>query len=96
MNQRSLARISALFTVLFLVLAARFAWLQLVQAPQISANRSNPRRSFIARGRGRILAADGSVLAATEGTRRVYPMGRALAQIVGYASRRYGTSGLER
>ena len=96
MNQRSLARISALFTVFFLVLAARFAWLQLVQAPQISANRSNPRRSFIALGRGRILAADGSILAATEGTRRVYPMGRALAQVVGYASRRYGTSGLER
>ncbi len=96
MNQRSLARISALFTVLFLVLAARFAWLQLVVAPQISANRSNPRRSFIARDRGRILAADGSVLAATDGTRRVYPMGSALAQVVGYASRRYGTAGLER
>ena len=96
MNQRSLGRISALFTVLFLALVARFAWLQLVDAPRISANRSNPRRSLIAVGRGRILAADGSVLAATDGTRRIYPMGSALAQVVGYASRRYGTAGLER
>jgi len=95
-NQRSLGRISALFTVLFLALIARFAWLQLVAAPSIAANRSNPRRTLIALGRGRILAADGRVLAATDGTRRVYPMGAALAQVVGYASRRYGTAGLER
>ena len=96
MNQRSLGRIATLFTILFALLAARFAWLQLVAAPQIAAYRSNPRRSMLAVGRGRILAADGSVLAETRGAHRYYPLGSALAQVVGYASRRYGTAGLER
>ncbi|MDB5040165.1 MAG: putative Peptidoglycan glycosyltransferase [Candidatus Eremiobacteraeota bacterium] len=46
-------------------------------------------------GRGSILASDGTPLAFTRGTRRIYPQGALLAQVVGYASGRYGTSGLE-
>jgi peptidoglycan glycosyltransferase len=46
-------------------------------------------------GRGSILASDGTPLAFTRGTRRVYPQGPLLAQVVGYASGRYGTTGLE-
>jgi peptidoglycan glycosyltransferase len=44
--------------------------------------------------RGQILDRTGAVLATTEGGRRVYPYPD-LGQIVGYASRLYGNSGLE-
>jgi peptidoglycan glycosyltransferase len=46
-------------------------------------------------GRGRILATDGTVLAQTVDGKRVYPLGAELAAPVGYASARYGTSGIE-
>ena len=46
-------------------------------------------------GRGSILASDGTPLAVTRGAKRAYPQGALVAQAVGYASSRYGTSGLE-
>src|SRR5581483_496865 len=45
--------------------------------------------------RGSIVASDGSPLAVSHGATRSYPYGALLAQAVGYASPRYGTSGLE-
>ena len=41
------------------------------------------------------MARDGTPLAITRGGKRVYPFGATLAHAVGYASSRYGTSGLE-
>ena len=45
--------------------------------------------------RGQILASDGTPLTANRGVRRLYPYGSAYAQVTGYASTRYGTTGLE-
>jgi peptidoglycan glycosyltransferase len=73
----------------------RQLWIAVVDAPALDANAHNPRRSLIAQGRGSILAADGTPLALSRGGRRIYPQGTLLAQTVGYASTRYGTSGLE-
>jgi peptidoglycan glycosyltransferase len=47
-----------------------------------------------AAGRGRILDRAGQVLAETQGGRRVYP-GPNFGQVVGFASRLYGTAGVE-
>ncbi len=95
MTNRAIARLSALFVVLFLVLALRQAYVQIVAAPAIAARASNPRHGLLDARRGKILATDGTVLAATIGGKRVYPLGAALAHTVGYATARYGTSGLE-
>ena len=95
MNGRIVSRLSALFAVLFAVLALRQIYVQVINGPSIAANPYNPRHALLASHRGRILASDGTVLAETAGEKRVYPLGASLAQTVGYVSERYGTSGLE-
>lgn len=55
----------------------------------------NPRSHADPAHLGAILARDGTVLAQSTGGVRAYPFGPALAQTVGYASSRYGASGLE-
>lgn len=47
-----------------------------------------------AAGRGKILDRNGTVLALTEGGRRVYP-GPSFGQVIGFQSRLYGTTGVE-
>jgi peptidoglycan glycosyltransferase len=91
----TVARLRALFAILFAILIVRQAYVQLIAGPAIAANPYNPRDALAASHRGRVLASDGSVLAQTLGDKRVYPLGDALAQTVGYVSERYGTSGLE-
>lgn len=95
MTNRAIARLSALFVVLFLALALRQAYVQIVAAPSLAARASNPRHGLLDARRGRILATDGTVLAVTTGGKRRYPFGPSLAHTVGYATARYGTSGLE-
>ncbi len=95
MTNRAIGRLGALFVLLFVILALRAAWVMLVEGPQIAAKPYNPRHALLDARRGRILATDGTVLAQTQGNRRVYPFGNALAQTVGYVSARYGTSGIE-
>ncbi len=95
MTDRAIARLGALFVALFVLLGVRQVWLQAVRGPVIAANPHNPRHTAIAVGRGSILASDGTPLAVSRGAVRVYPQGAFLAQAVGYASARYGTSGLE-
>ncbi len=67
----------------------------LVQAPRLDADSRNPRRADVAAGRGDIVAGDGTPLAITRAGRRVYPLGTLTAHVIGYASARYGTAGLE-
>jgi peptidoglycan glycosyltransferase len=67
----------------------------LLEGPALLAKPSNPRHTALALGRGSILASDGTPLAVTRGTTRIYPQGSLVAQVVGYASARYGTTGLE-
>jgi penicillin-binding protein A len=94
-TNRAIGRLWALFVVLFVVLVLRTAWVMLIEGPQIAAKPYNPRHALLDARRGRILATDGTVLAQTSGTTRLYPFGNALAQTVGYVSARYGTSGIE-
>lgn len=95
MSNRAIAQVGALFVVLFAILIARQLYVQVIAGPAIAARPSNPRHALLGEDRGRILAADGTVLAQTIHGKRIYPMGAALAQTVGYVSQRYGTSGLE-
>ena len=95
MTDRAIARLGAIFVVLFVLLAVRQFWIQVVIGPKLAANQYNPRHTQIAVGRGSILATDGTPLAVTRGAKRVYPQGSLVAQAVGYASARYGTAGLE-
>jgi peptidoglycan glycosyltransferase len=67
----------------------------LVDAPRLDADARNPRRADIAAGRGAIVASDGTPLAITRDGRRIYPLGSITAHVIGYASPRYGTAGLE-
>jgi peptidoglycan glycosyltransferase len=94
-TNRAIGRLGGLFVVLFVLLAARAAWVMLIAGPSIAAKPYNPRHALLDSRRGNILATDGSVLAKTVGSQRVYPLGPALAQTVGYVSARYGTSGIE-
>ncbi|HVS46403.1 MAG TPA: penicillin-binding transpeptidase domain-containing protein [Verrucomicrobiae bacterium] len=95
MIDRAMARVAALFVLAFLALAARQAYVQIVQAPSLSARADDPRHALTDAQRGRILATDGTVLAQTRNGKRIYPYGASLAHTLGYVSARYGTSGLE-
>ncbi len=95
MTNRAIAGLATLFVALFLILAARAAYVMVIQGPSIAAMPYNPRHALLDQRRGRILATDGTVLAESVGSKRVYPLGESLAQTLGYLSARYGTSGIE-
>jgi len=92
---RAIGRLRILFLVLFALLALRQLQIALVEAPRLDADARNPRRADIAAGRGTIVASDGTPLAITRDGKRVYPLGTITAHVIGYASTRYGTAGLE-
>jgi penicillin-binding protein A len=94
-TNRAIRDLSTFFVLLFAILAVRQAYVQIVAAPQIAARSTNPRHALLDVGRGRILATDGTVLAETVGGKRVYPLGEEFAHAVGYASARYGATGIE-
>jgi peptidoglycan glycosyltransferase len=94
-TNRAIRGLSTFFALLFVVLAGRQAYIQIIAAPSIAARPNNPRHALLDVNRGRIFATDGTLLANTVGNRREYPLGPALAQTVGYVSARYGTSGIE-
>jgi peptidoglycan glycosyltransferase len=96
MTNRAIRDLSRFFVLLFVMLAVRQIYVQLIAAPRIAERPRNPRHALLDAGRGRILATDGTVIAQTQGGRRLYPLGAELAQTVGYESVRYGTSGIER
>ena len=95
MSGAAIVKLGRLFLALFVILAIRQAYVQIVMRPQIAAKPYNPRHALTAANRGRILASDGTVLAETVKGKRRYPQADSLAQTVGYVSDRYGTSGLE-
>lgn len=78
-----------------MLLALRQLQIAVVDGPRLAADPRNPRKADIVRGRGTIFARDGTVLATTRDGRRIYPLGAAAAHVVGYASTRFGTAGLE-
>jgi penicillin-binding protein A len=95
LSNRAIAQLAALFTLLFAILAIAQLRLQVFEGPKLGSSALNPRRATAAEGRGEILASDGTVLAESKGSRRLYPEGALLAQAVGYVSPRYGVAGLE-
>jgi peptidoglycan glycosyltransferase len=81
--------------VCFALLALRQVQIALVDGPKLAGDTRNPRKTDIVSGRGSIVARDGTPLALSREGKRVYPLGSVTAHIVGYASPRYGTAGLE-
>jgi len=75
MTNRAIRDLSRFFVLLFVVLAIRQIYIQLVAAPRIAERPGNPRHALLDAGRGRILATDGTVIAQTLGGRRLYPLG---------------------
>ncbi len=92
---RAISRLVRVFVIAYVVLFARQLYVQVIAGPRLSENAHNPRLALLAPYRGSIVARDGTVLAASTTHGRVYPLGHALAQALGYASSRYGTTGLE-
>jgi penicillin-binding protein A len=100
---RPIIRLYGLVVLLFALLVAFTSRWTIFEAASLRQNALN-RRSLLQQERvqrGRILAADGTVLARSvrgrEGTyRRTYPTGSQFAQTIGYSYTDLGQSGLER
>jgi peptidoglycan glycosyltransferase len=94
-TNRAISRLVIIFVLGYGLLFARQFYVQVVAGPGLAQNVHNPRLTALAPYRGPILARDGSVLARSTPRGRAYPLGPAAAHVVGYASARFGTSGLE-
>jgi peptidoglycan glycosyltransferase len=99
---RSIAQVGIALTVAFAILAGGAGFWQVFQSEELSEAPDNPAVIAAARNviRGEIVDRDGTVLAMnrTDDHGEPYRLyaDRAVAPVVGYASRRYGTAGLER
>jgi penicillin-binding protein A len=99
---RSIASVGVALTVSFAILAVGAGYWQVVQSEELSTAPDNPAVVAAARNvvRGEIIDRDGAVLAMNKVDKNGEPyrlyLDRAVAPVVGYASRRYGTAGLER
>ncbi len=99
---RGVIRLWLVLVVAFALLAAGAGYWQVVRSAELVGRPDDPLLIAAARQvvRGRILDRDGTVLATSKKDRngesyRSYPS-RAVAPLIGYASRIYGTAGLER
>ena len=89
----------------FALLAGFLGWWQVLAADNLEAKRGNPYVAEKERriDRGRIISADGQVLAASRAVnvrgekvyRRIYPQGDLAPHVVGYASPALGRTGIE-
>lgn len=101
-DNREFAVIAYCFIGLFLCLMGYFAYYQIVKSEDFINNSYNMRQETFAETivRGKILSADGQVLAETqvdeEGSEtRVYPNGRLFSHIAGYDTKEHGRAGIE-
>jgi peptidoglycan glycosyltransferase len=99
---RSISQVGLALTIAFGVLAGGAGYWQVFRSQDLSAAPDNPAVIAAAASvvRGEIVDRDGTVLAtnkkdANGRSYRVYP-DRSVSTVVGYASRRYGSAGLER
>ncbi len=93
--RRRLLNIAAVFALLFALLAAQEARVQVVERDAVEAHPGDPRHVRAIAERGELFDATGQPLAYSHAGKRVYPAGSALAQVIGYSSVVYGESGLE-
>ena len=93
--KRRLLKVAYGFLIIFLIIAAQEARVQLVQRTTILERPGDPRRAQSMQYRGELVDAAANPLARSQGSRRVYDAGAMLAQIIGYSSPIYGESGLE-
>ena len=101
-NNREFAVITYCFIGLFLCTMGYFAYFQIEKSEDFINNPYNSRQENFEKSvvRGKILSADGEVLAETktdeEGNEtRSYPHGGLFSHIVGYSTKNYGRSGIE-
>jgi peptidoglycan glycosyltransferase len=99
---RSIGHVGLALTVAFAGLALGAGYWQVIRSPDLSRAPDNPSVIAAARNvvRGRIVDRDGKVLASNKRDQngepyRIYA-DRAFSTVIGYASRVYGTAGLER
>jgi peptidoglycan glycosyltransferase len=99
---RSIAQVGIALTLAFAILAGGAGFWQVFQSEELSTAPDNPAVIAAARNviRGEIIDRDGTVLAMNRVDANGEPFrlyaDRVVAPVVGYASRRYGTAGLER
>jgi peptidoglycan glycosyltransferase len=104
--ERQIHRLGLAFVILFAILFVQVAYVQVIAADRIAEEPGNAARQIraeYATERGRILTADGFVLAesveASDASvyryERRYPTGELFGQLTGYYSRLIGRSGLE-
>ncbi len=98
---QNVVRVGLVLGLAFAIIAGGAAYWQVFQASSLSAAPDNPGVVSAVRNvvRGRILDRDGTVLATSKKDKngepyRVYA-DTSLSQLIGYASRQFGTSGLE-
>lgn len=101
-RNREFAVITYCFIGLFLCLIGYFVYFQVEKSEDFINNTYNSRQESFAESviRGKILSAEGEVLAETkvdaEGKEtRVYPYSNMFSHIVGYSTEKYGRSGIE-
>lgn len=101
-RNREFAVITYCFIGLFLCTMGYFVYFQVEKSEDFINNTYNTRQETFSDSviRGKILSADGEVLAETkvdeEGNEtRVYPYGNMFSHIVGYSTEKYGRSGIE-
>jgi peptidoglycan glycosyltransferase len=101
---RRLSILATVILLLFVVVAAQSANLQFFRASALNTSPINPRNevSSTTVARGRIYAADGSILAESTQTaqgrnvfQRIYPYGALTSGVVGFSSPTYGNWALE-
>lgn len=97
----NIRRLAVYLLLSFAIVSGGLAWWQVVDAPQLAARQDNPeviaaRRSAL---RGAIFDANGQLLASSQVidgiSRRTY-LDPAFSHVIGYASLRFGTTGVER
>lgn len=101
---RSIRRVGVVVTALFVALFLELNYLQVLAAPRLTEDSRNIRRVLrdFTRPRGRILSADGEVVARSVPSddeleyQRLYPQGALFGHLSGYFSFVYGESGIEK
>ncbi|HEX2141892.1 MAG TPA: penicillin-binding transpeptidase domain-containing protein [Candidatus Limnocylindria bacterium] len=97
----NIRRLAVYLLISFAAISAALAWWQVIDAPTLAARQDNPeviaaRRSAL---RGSIFDAQGRLLASSQVidgiSRRTY-VDPAFSHVIGYASLRFGTTGVER